>query len=39
MKFTSGYWLIKEGVQAHFAACAAETEQQAGEYNTGELVV
>jgi alpha-D-xyloside xylohydrolase len=39
MKFTSGYWLIKEGVHAHFAACAAETEQQTGEHNTDELVV
>jgi alpha-D-xyloside xylohydrolase len=31
MKFTDGYWLIKEGIQAHFAACAAETEQQGDE--------
>jgi alpha-D-xyloside xylohydrolase len=41
MKFTDGYWLIKEGIQAHFAgcavtacavaACAAQTEQQGDE--------
>ncbi|MDR2597126.1 MAG: alpha-xylosidase [Treponema sp.] len=31
MKFTDGYWLIKEGIQAHFAACPAEIEQQGDE--------
>jgi len=31
MKFTNGYWLIKEGIQAHFAACPAEIEQQGDE--------
>jgi len=31
MKFTNGYWLIKEGINAHFAACAAETEQKNNE--------
>jgi alpha-D-xyloside xylohydrolase len=31
MKFTNGYWLIKEGVQAHFAACPAEIEQKDDE--------
>jgi len=31
MKFTDGYWLIKEGIQAHFAACPAEIEQQGNE--------
>jgi len=31
MKFTDGYWLIKEGVKAHFAACPAEIEKQDGE--------
>ena len=27
MKFTNGYWLIREGVLAHFAACPAEIEK------------
>jgi alpha-D-xyloside xylohydrolase len=31
MKFTDGYWLIKEGIQVHFAACPAEIEQQGNE--------
>jgi Alpha-glucosidases, family 31 of glycosyl hydrolases len=31
MKFTDGYWRIKEGTQAHFASCAFETEQQGDE--------
>jgi len=31
MKFTDGYWLIREGIQAHFAACPAEIEQQGDE--------
>jgi len=31
MKFTNGYWLIKEGVDPHFAACVYEAEQQGDE--------
>jgi alpha-D-xyloside xylohydrolase len=31
MKFTDGYWKIKEGIQACFASCAFETEQQGDE--------
>ncbi|MCL2264690.1 MAG: alpha-xylosidase [Treponema sp.] len=31
MKFTNGYWMIKEGVESHFAACAYEVEQQGNE--------
>jgi len=31
MKFTDGYWLIKEGIRAHFAACPAEIEQRGNE--------
>jgi len=31
VKFTNGYWLIKEGVHAHFAGCAIEPEQQGEE--------
>ena len=31
MKFTNGYWMIKEGVEAHFASCAIEPEQQGNE--------
>jgi len=31
MKFTDGYWLIREGINAHFAACPAEIEQKDGE--------
>jgi len=28
VKFTDGYWMIKEGVCPHFAACAIEAERQ-----------
>ncbi|MDR3276864.1 MAG: alpha-xylosidase [Treponema sp.] len=28
MKFTNGYWLLKEGLEPHFAAQAYEAEQQ-----------
>lgn len=31
MKFTNGYWLIKEGITAHHAAQAYEAEQDGGE--------
>jgi alpha-D-xyloside xylohydrolase len=31
MKFTNGYWMPKEGVTPHFAACAYEAEQQGDE--------
>ncbi|MCL2179489.1 MAG: alpha-xylosidase [Treponema sp.] len=31
MKFTNGYWLLKEGVSAHFAACALDTRQNGNE--------
>jgi alpha-D-xyloside xylohydrolase len=31
MKFTNGYWSIKDGIQAHFAGCAIEPEQQGNE--------
>jgi alpha-D-xyloside xylohydrolase len=31
MKFTDGYWLIKEGIRAHFAACPAEIEHRENE--------
>ncbi|MDR3020084.1 MAG: alpha-xylosidase, partial [Treponema sp.] len=31
MKFTNGYWLIKEGIQSHFAACATEIEKRENE--------
>ena len=31
MKFTDGYWNIREGVEGHFAACVYETEQQSDE--------
>ena len=31
MKFTNGYWLIKEGFEALFASCAIEAEQQGDE--------
>jgi alpha-D-xyloside xylohydrolase len=31
MKFTNGYWRMKEGVEPHFAACAYETEQHDNE--------
>ncbi|MCL2805402.1 MAG: alpha-xylosidase [Treponema sp.] len=31
MKFTNGYWMIKEGIEPHFAACAIEPQQQGKE--------
>ncbi|MDR0475362.1 MAG: alpha-xylosidase, partial [Treponema sp.] len=31
MKFTNGYWLTKEGIEPHYAACAFEAEQQGNE--------
>jgi len=31
MKFTNGYWSIKDGIQPHFAGCAIEAEQQGDE--------
>jgi alpha-D-xyloside xylohydrolase len=31
MKFTDGYWLIRDGVEPHFAACAFEAEQRGNE--------
>jgi alpha-D-xyloside xylohydrolase len=31
MKFTNGYWLVREGVEAHFAASAIEAEQKGNE--------
>jgi len=31
MKFTDGYWLIREGIHAHFAACPAEIEHRGNE--------
>ncbi|MDR0455497.1 MAG: alpha-xylosidase [Treponema sp.] len=31
MKFTNGYWRLKDGIEAHFAASAYETEQQGNE--------
>jgi len=31
MKFTNGYWLIKEGLEAHFAACVYEAQQQGND--------
>ena len=31
MKFTNGYWLMKNEIQAHFAGCAIEPEQQGNE--------
>jgi alpha-D-xyloside xylohydrolase len=31
MKFTDGYWKIKEGINTHFVSCAFETEQQGDE--------
>jgi len=31
MKFTNGYWNIKDGVEPHFAACAHEIEQQGND--------
>jgi len=31
MKFTNGYWMIKDGIQPHFASCAIEPEQEGDE--------
>nr|AGS51675.1 alpha-xylosidase [uncultured bacterium contig00026] len=31
MKFTNGYWLIKDGIEPHFAACAIEPEARESE--------
>ena len=31
MKFTNGYWMIKDGIEPHFAACAIEPEQKGNE--------
>jgi len=31
MKFTDGYWCIREGVEGHFASCVYEAEQQGDE--------
>jgi len=31
MKFTDGYWGIREGIEPHFAACAIEAEQKENE--------
>jgi len=31
MKFTDGYWRIREGVESHFAGCAIEAEQRENE--------
>jgi alpha-D-xyloside xylohydrolase len=31
MRFTNGYWLIKDGVEPHFASQACETEQKGRE--------
>ena len=31
MKFTDGYWMMREGVRAHYAAEAYEVEQQGDE--------
>ena len=31
MKFTNGYWLMKEGIEPHFASSAFEAEQQGDE--------
>ncbi|MDR0487431.1 MAG: alpha-xylosidase [Treponema sp.] len=31
MKFTNGYWMIKEGIEAHFAASAIDVQQQGNE--------
>jgi alpha-D-xyloside xylohydrolase len=31
MKFTNGYWMIKEGIEAHFAASAIDAEHQGNE--------
>ncbi|MCL2128214.1 MAG: alpha-xylosidase [Treponema sp.] len=39
MKFTDGYWLTREGVEGHFAACAYETEKQRCQNQKDELVV
>jgi len=31
MKFTNGYWMIKDGIEPHFAACVYEAEQQGND--------
>ena len=31
MKFTNGYWMIKDGIEPHFAACAWEAHRQGNE--------
>ena len=31
MKFTNGYWMIKKGIEPHFAVCAYEAEKQGDE--------
>ncbi|MCL2209218.1 MAG: alpha-xylosidase [Treponema sp.] len=31
MKFTNGYWMIKEDIEAHFAVCVYEAQQQGNE--------
>ncbi|MDR2730707.1 MAG: alpha-xylosidase [Treponema sp.] len=31
MKFTNGYWLVREGVDAHFASCVYEAEQEGND--------
>ena len=31
MKFTNGYWRIKDGIDPHFATCAYEVEQQGND--------
>ncbi|MDR0465073.1 MAG: alpha-xylosidase [Treponema sp.] len=31
MKFTNGYWMIRDGVEPHFAACAWEAQKQGNE--------
>ncbi|MDR0442956.1 MAG: alpha-xylosidase [Treponema sp.] len=31
MKFTDGYWLIRDGIDPHFASCVIEAEQQGNE--------
>jgi alpha-D-xyloside xylohydrolase len=39
MKFTNGYWMIREGIEPHFAVCAFEAEQQSDKNGKNELVV
>jgi len=31
VKFTNGYWMIKDGIEPHFASCAIEPQQQGNE--------